>query len=137
MRRGLTLDDLGDLLELPLIAVLGTTRTDGGGILLAPVWQEWRGGAFSMFAPVNDAKVRNLRADPRASVVVYESVPPYRGVEVRGTASLITEGAAETAERIAARYEEPDPEDPSVPDECVIIRVEPGTVRAWDFVDEF
>jgi len=137
VRRGLTLDDLGDLLALPLIAVLGTTRAEGGGILLAPVWQEWCDGGFSMFAPVNDAKVRNLRADPRASIVVYESVPPYRGVEVRGAARLITEGAAETAARIAARFEEPDPEDPSVPDECVIIRLEPGAVRAWDFVDEF
>ena len=47
MRTGLTLDDLGDLLELPILAVLATKRKNGT-ILLSPVWHEWSEGGFSI-----------------------------------------------------------------------------------------
>jgi hypothetical protein len=40
MRTNLTVEDLGDLLDRPLIAVLGTLRTDGT-VLLSPVYHEW------------------------------------------------------------------------------------------------
>jgi hypothetical protein len=36
--------------------------------------------------------------------VVAESTHPLRGVEVRGTAEILTEDAFETAVRIATRY---------------------------------
>jgi PPOX class probable F420-dependent enzyme len=136
LRRGLRLDEIGDLLEYPLIAVLATIRADGG-ILLSPVWQEWREGGFNLFSAEGDVKIRHLRADPRATVVVFESIPPYRGVEVRGTARLSTDNARETAERIAARFEEADPDEDTLPPECVVIRLEPGTMRVWDYADEF
>lgn len=136
MRRGLGLEDLGDLLERPLLAVLATTRADGG-ILLSPVWQEWRDGGFHLFSTADDVKVRHLRADPRATVVVFESTPPYRGIEVRGTVTLFTEHAEEIAARISARFEETEPDEDPLPPDLVIIRLEPGAVRAWDYVDEF
>jgi hypothetical protein len=41
MRKGLKPDDLGDLLELPVLAVLATYRRNGT-VLLSPVWHEWR-----------------------------------------------------------------------------------------------
>jgi len=41
MRTNLTVEDLGDLLDRPLIAVLATLRTDGT-VLLSPVYHEWR-----------------------------------------------------------------------------------------------
>jgi PPOX class probable F420-dependent enzyme len=133
MRRGLRVDELGDLLDRPLVAVLGTTRPDGG-ILLSPVWQEWCEGGFNLFSTSDDVKVRHLKADPRASIVVFESIPPYRGMEVRGTATLVRENATAVALRIMARYED---EDEPPPPDCVIVRLEPGVLRAWDFVDEF
>jgi hypothetical protein len=37
----------------------------------------------------DDVKVRHLRGDSRASIVVYEHAPPYRGIEVRGRAVLV------------------------------------------------
>jgi hypothetical protein len=39
VRRNLGPDDLGDLLEQPLVAVLATYRGDGT-VLLSPVWHE-------------------------------------------------------------------------------------------------
>jgi PPOX class probable F420-dependent enzyme len=136
MRRGLTMEDLGDLAELPLLAVLATYRRDGT-VLLSPVWHEWRDGGFGVVTSRRDVKARQLRRDPRASIVVCEHSPPYRGVEVRGRARLVTAGAAEAVRRIAPRYLGPEAgaayADTAGDD--LLIRLEPGELRAWDFAD--
>ena len=45
MRRNLRPEDLGDLLERPINAILGLHRSDGS-ILLTPVWHLFRDGSF-------------------------------------------------------------------------------------------
>ncbi len=93
-----------------------------------------------MWVAAEDVKIRHLRRDPRATVVVAESRPPLRGVEVRGDARLIHEGVPETARRIAARYigeERGTAYVASLPGEHVIVRLDPGAIRAWDFADEY
>ena len=54
------------------------------------------------------ATTRDLRRDPRATILVAESDPPLRAVEVRGLARFIEEGVSETARRIATRYLGPE-----------------------------
>lgn len=93
MRKDLTIENLTDLVEQPLLAVLATYRADGT-VLLSPVWHEWRDGAFQVVTRIDDVKARHLRRDPRASIVLCEHAPPYRGVEVRTTAQLLTTGPA-------------------------------------------
>ncbi len=136
MRKNLTMADLGDLTDLRLLAVLATYRRDGEA-LLSPVWHEWRDGGFQVVTSTGDVKARHLRRDPRVSIVVCEQTPPYRGVEIRGAARLITAGAGEAVRRIASRYLGPElgaAYAEQAPDD-VIIRVEPGVLRAWDFAD--
>src|ERR1700753_1933072 len=87
MRKGLKPEDLGDLLELPRVAVLATYRRDGT-VLLSPVWHEWRDGGFNVVTGSSDVKAAHLRRDPRASIVVYEDDVPYRGIELRAEARL-------------------------------------------------
>jgi PPOX class probable F420-dependent enzyme len=87
VRKGLTPDDLGNLLELPPLAVLATYRRDGT-VLLSPVWHEWRDDGFSVVTGSRDVKARHLRREPRASIVVCEDGPPNRGVELRAKARL-------------------------------------------------
>src|SRR5215470_16688641 len=99
MRKGLAVDDLGNLVKLPLLAVLATYRRDGT-VLLSPVWHEWRDGGFQVITRSRDVKAAHLRRDPRASIVLCEHTPPYRGVEVRGIARLRTAGAHEATKRI-------------------------------------
>ena len=77
MRKGLRPDELGDLLELPLLAVLATYRRDGS-VLLSPVWHEWRDNGFNVVTGSTDVKAGHLRRDPRASIVVCEDGLPYR-----------------------------------------------------------
>jgi len=139
MRRNLTLEDLGTFLDEPQVAVLATLRRDGT-VLLSPVWHEWRDGGFNLWVGVQDVKVRHLRRDPRATIVVAESEPPLRGVEVRNAAQLIDEGVFETAVRIAARYigeERGAAYVESLSGEDVIVRLAPGAIRIWDFSDEY
>ena len=134
MRKHLGSDDLGDLLDRPLVAVLATYRRDGS-VLLSPVWHEWCDGGFNVVTGANDVKVRQLRRDPRASIVVYEHEPPYRGIEVRSQARLEPAGAA--VRRIATRYlgETAGTEYAETSGDDTLIRLEPGRLRAWDFAD--
>jgi PPOX class probable F420-dependent enzyme len=136
MRKNLRPDDLGDLLDLPLVAVLATYRANGG-VLLSPVWHEWRDGGFDVATGSRDVKVQHLRRDPRASIVVYEHQPPYRGIEVRGEARLIAVDV-DTVRRIAARYlgAEAGAAYAAGASDDTIIRLEPGRLRAWDFSDQ-
>ena len=139
MRRGLELADLGDLLELQLVAVLATYRSDGQ-MLLSPVWHRWRDGGFDVATSRSDVKVRHLRTDPRAAILVYEHAPPYRGVELRTRPTLLDEGAEEAAREIAVRYlgrAAGEAYTAAGMADDIVIRLEPGTVRAWDFGDEY
>jgi PPOX class probable F420-dependent enzyme len=138
MRRSLGVDDLGDLLALPLLAVLATYRRDGGA-LLSPVWHEWRGGGFNVITGSGGVKAAHLRRDPRAGIVVCEHSPPYRGIELRCDARLLTAGVEDAVERIASRYlgREAGAAYAGTAADDLVIRLEPGDVRAWDFADEF
>jgi len=139
MRTNLTVADLGDLLDQPLVAVLATLRTDGT-VLLSPVYHEWRDGGFNVWVEQQNVKARHLRRDPRATILVAESDPPLRAIEVRGTARFIEQGVSETALRIAARYlgpEEGAADVEALRGADVIIRIEPGDIRIWDYADEF
>lgn len=130
--------DLGDLVGLRLLAVLATYRRDGS-VLLSPVWHEWRDGGFHVVTGSSDVKAAHLRRDSRASIVVCEHTPPYRGVEVRCNALLVTEGADDAVTRIASRYlgREAGAAYAESGGDDLIIRLEPGDLRAWDFADEF
>jgi PPOX class probable F420-dependent enzyme len=135
MRKHLRPEQLGDLLERPFVAVLATYRPDGN-VLLSPVWHEWRDGGFNVVTGSGDIKVRQLRRDPRASIVVYEHEPPYRGIEVRGEVRL--EPAGDAVRRIAARYlgETGGAAYAESAGDDTLIRLEPGRLRAWDFADQ-
>jgi PPOX class probable F420-dependent enzyme len=136
MRKGLGPGDLDGLLERPLLAVLATHRADGD-MLLSPVWHRWREGGFDVVTGADDVKARHLRRDPRASIVVCEHEPPYRGIEVRGRVVLDRAGP-EVVRDIAVRYLGPEKGQAYVEQgyDDTLIRLEPGQLRAWDFTDD-
>lgn len=140
MRTGLGVDDMGDLLEQPLIAVLATRRADDT-IMLSPVWFEWHEGGINVWVPTpTGGKVGHVQRDPRVTVVVSTSDWPYKGFELRGEATVSTEpddfyGALR---RSALRYSGPEAAERMVSEYApgAVIRLEPGTIRAWDYEDE-
>jgi PPOX class probable F420-dependent enzyme len=141
MRKDLRPEDLGDLLTGPRVAILATQYADGS-VLLAPVWHEWADGGFTVVIDGNDAKIRNLRRDPRVAIVVAEDESPYRGIEVRTQARFVETEARLVLRRLAKRYLRNRDADAYLErmrgwaDEAVVIRVEPGVLRVWDFADE-
>jgi PPOX class probable F420-dependent enzyme len=141
VRNGLSVEELGDFLEQQFNATLATYRRDGS-VLLSPVWHEWRDGGFSIFTGDNDVKLRHIEHRPQASVVVSDNLPPLRGIEVSGSPTIMRdpEFARETFQRITFRYLGPELGgayvDRSGTSNLVVIRLVPGTLRAWDFVDD-
>ncbi len=136
MRKGLGPNDLDGLLERPLVAVLATYRANGD-VLLSPVWHRWRDGGFDVVTRGDDVKARHLRRDPRASILVFEHEPPYRGIEVRARA-LLGRADVDVVRAIAVRYlgaEEGEAYAAGGVDDT-LVRLEPGRIRAWDFADE-
>jgi PPOX class probable F420-dependent enzyme len=139
MRTDLTLDDLDGFLDLPVVAVLATYRRDGT-VLLSPVWHRWRDGGFEFWIGANDVKVRHLGRDPRATVLVAETDPPYRGVEARGRATFVEDAVEGSAIEIASRYvgaERGRAYVRSLTGNDLLVRVAPGEIRVWDFADDF
>ena len=133
-------EELGDLLDGSTLAVLATHMKDGQ-TLLSPVWQEFRDGGFTVAAFANDVKTRHLKRDPMASVLVAEQKTPYRGIEIRGEATVSRPAdALDTVRRMAVRYLG-EARGNAYADaykgvDLEVIRLEPGTLRTWDYTDE-
>ena len=138
MHRDLPIDELAGFLERPITSVLATRRPDGS-VLLSPVWHGWRDGGFDVVTLEDSAKVRDVRRDPRVSLVVAEQTYPWTGVEIRCEARIVTEGVEATARRINVRYEGDgrgeDFTQETAP-RSVILRLEPGVLRTWDHADD-
>ena len=101
--RELTAAELGDLLNGRHLAVISTNGPDGVP-QSTPVWYLPDGDTVGIIADPDSVKVRNLRRDPRASVVIASERRPYRYVIYRGDADLVTEGVDDYPWRMAERY---------------------------------
>jgi PPOX class probable F420-dependent enzyme len=96
-------DDLRTLLEAAAPAVLTTYRRDDSA-LATPVWFGWSGGAFEVVIAKGDVKLRHLERRPECSLVVFETVPPFRGVEVRGEPELLETDVTSARIAIVGKY---------------------------------
>ena len=140
MRKNLRIEDLGDLLERPILATLATHCRDGS-MLLSPVWHEWADGGFSISIWAQDVKARNLARDPRATILVAENELPYRGIEVSGQATVeAVSDLMPLVRRLAQRYMGEEAglayAETFADDDLELVRLTPGIVRAWDFNDD-
>jgi PPOX class probable F420-dependent enzyme len=142
VRKGLSIDELGDFLERPFNATLATYRRDGS-VLLSPVWHEWRDGGFSIFTGADDIKVRHIEHQGRAAAAVSDNELPLRGIDVSCTPTIVRDPqfARETFARIATRYLGPRRAQiymqGMTSGRLVVIRLMPGRLRTWDFADDY
>ena len=125
------------LLEDPSPAVLTTYKKDGSAFV-SPVWFRWTGEAFEVVVAEGDIKLRHLTRDPRCVLVVFEAVPPFRGVEVRGTPELIHRDVTPERAALAERYlGEAGGRAFAVERRAkpgVLLRLAPGNLRVWDLL---
>jgi PPOX class probable F420-dependent enzyme len=85
-----------EVLGLRLIATLATLAEDGTPYAV-PMWFRWDGTAMLICTSARTRKIRNLRRDPRATVMVDQC---RGGMEVRG---VMLVGPAEIVEGLEAR----------------------------------
>lgn len=93
-----------DLVECPPVASLTTVAPDGYP-QTSVVWCDLDGDCVRVNTMRGFAKERNMRRDPRVTLLCYDPRQPLRYLEIRGTVVAMTEfGAAEHLDRLASKY---------------------------------
>ncbi|GAA3145150.1 PPOX class F420-dependent oxidoreductase [Streptomyces echinatus] len=96
-------DDLKSLLDTPVFVIVGTIQPDGSP-QLSPVWVKRDGDDILFSTTIGRQKEKNLRRDPRVTVLVQPFDAPYTYAEIRGTAELTTEGGPELIDELSLKY---------------------------------
>ena len=93
-----------DLAQCPPIAALSTV-TAGGYPQTSVVWCDFDGRYVRINTMRGFAKERNMRRNPRVTLLCYDPHQPFRYLEVRGTVVEMTQtGAAEHLDALASKY---------------------------------
>jgi hypothetical protein len=96
-------DRLRPLLDAASPAVLTTYRRDDTA-LATPVWFRLNDGALEVVVADGDVKLGHLARRPEASLLVFEAVPPFRGVVTRSAPEIVPGDVSEARLAIASRY---------------------------------
>lgn len=97
-------EQLMEVTSPPLLGILATVNPDGTP-QATPIWYEYDGEAFIVTSFANRVKVRNLRLNPKVSLVIVDTVTYGEPLTVYGTAQIIERGAQQATLRCAIRYQ--------------------------------
>lgn len=93
-----------DLADCPPVAAMTTLGPDGDP-QTSVVWCDREGDLVRVNTMRGFAKERNMRRNPRVTLLCYDPRSPLRSLEIRGTVVEMTEaGAAEHLDGLASRY---------------------------------
>jgi PPOX class probable F420-dependent enzyme len=93
-----------DLVECPPVAALTTLMPDGSP-QTSVVWCDAQGGLLLVNTMRGFRKERNMRRDPRVTLLCYDPRQPLRYLEVRGQVEDMSEdGAREHLDALASKY---------------------------------
>ncbi|MEW1566242.1 PPOX class F420-dependent oxidoreductase [Streptomyces sp. NPDC093509] len=125
-------DDLKKLIDdNPVFATIATIQPDGSPQLTI-TWLGRDGEDLLVSTTVGRRKEKNLRDDPRITVMINPPNAPYTYAEIRGTATLTTEGGQELIDELSRKYTGKDYADfnPASKDDAerVVVRVTPRKV---------
>ncbi|MEU1120789.1 MULTISPECIES: PPOX class F420-dependent oxidoreductase [unclassified Streptomyces] len=82
---------------------VATIQPDGSP-QVSPVWVKRDGDDVLFSTTVDRRKEKNLRRDPRVTVLVQPFDAPYSYAEIRGTAQMTTEGGQELIDELSVKY---------------------------------
>ena len=93
-----------DLLERPVLAILGTAMPSGD-IQLHPVWVDELDGRLRVNTARGRQKDRNLARTGRATLLLVDPDNPYRYLEVRGrVVDALEAGARQHIDQLTQKY---------------------------------
>jgi len=93
-----------DLVECPPVAAFTTVMPDGDP-QTSVVWCDFDGDCVRVNTMRGFQKERNMRRNPRVTLLCYDPRQPLRYLEIRGTVVEMTEtGAADHLDALASKY---------------------------------
>jgi PPOX class probable F420-dependent enzyme len=117
--------------DTPVFATVATVQPDGSP-QLSVVWIKRDGDDVLISTTIGRRKETNLRRDPRVTIMINPPDAPYTYAEIRGTATLTTEGAQELINDLSRKYTGKDYPDfnPASKDDAerVVVRITPHKV---------
>jgi PPOX class probable F420-dependent enzyme len=112
------------------VAVLGTIGASGRP-QLSGVWFLAEDDTIRFSLNTARQKAKNLQANPKASVLIFDGKNPYRYLEVRGDAEVEPDPDYAFADKLGAKYNA-DLRDRDKPgDTRVVITIHPSRVVVW------
>ncbi|MER6782964.1 MULTISPECIES: PPOX class F420-dependent oxidoreductase [unclassified Streptomyces] len=125
-------DDLQKLIDdTPVFATIATIQPDGSP-QLSVTWLGRDGNDLLLSTTVGRRKETNLRRDPRVTVMINPANAPYTYAEIRGEATVTTEGGPELIDELSRKYTGKDYADfnPAAgdDDQRVVVRITPRKV---------
>ncbi len=122
-------DSHKDLLNAQ-VGVLGTIGVSGRPQLSA-TWFLADGETVKISLNTTRQKVKNLRAEPKVSFLIFDPANPYKYVELRGDAEITPDDDYAFADQVGAKYGS-DLRDRDQPGETrVVVAIKPARVVAW------
>jgi PPOX class probable F420-dependent enzyme len=125
-------DDLKKLIDdAPVFASVATVQPDGSP-QLSVTWLTRDGDDLLVSTTLGRRKEQNLRRDPRITVLINPASAPYSYAEVRGEATVTTEGGQELINQLSLKYTGKDYAEfnpaSSQDTERVVVRITPRKV---------
>lgn len=96
-------DKLKALLDTPVFISVATIQPDGSP-QVSPVWVKRDGDDLLFSTTIGRRKEKNLRRDPRVTVLLQPFDAPYTYAEIRGEVTMTTEGGQELIDELALKY---------------------------------
>ena len=129
--------ELDSFLSEPNIAIVASSGPSGKPHAM-PIWYAWRDGKVLFHTGADSKKMRNLRKNPRVSVVIDTKTAPYKVAVIEGTARELVGDPALSREvaihylgerrgsAYAAQSSEPG----------ALVEVTPTKIISWDYARE-
>jgi PPOX class probable F420-dependent enzyme len=132
---GVSTQRLQEVLDSRVFATVATIQPDGS-VQQSVVWVKRDGDDVLFMIGVGSRKERNLRRDPRVSLLVFPADAPYSYAALRGTATFDHEASERLRDELSLKYigktfaehVEDTPEARAGLGETVAVRVTPDTV---------
>lgn len=121
----------------PHIAKVATVRADGSPSLV-PVWYEWDGQACYLVIRQKANWVRNIKHEPRVTVLLHNDNPPYQKVIIEGVARIVGDKLSdwiEIGKKMVKRYYGPSAGisylEGSIDQPRFTVKITPTKITTW------
>ena len=126
-------DQVRELASGPNFAAF-TTLLPSGRFATHIMWVDCDEDHLLINTEVHRQKYKNVTADPRATVTIWEAQRPNRYAEARGrvTDTITGPTARQHIDKLAQKYTGRPYPDQAITSERVILVIEPERQRVWD-----